>query len=138
MGRNYVCHLGFESCKQDLKNVKIAVFRSKNRFFSVFGAFFQNKKACQTKISCHSNFQVQTRERTAGTLQSILLYIFDLKTASIKSTCFSRMRTHFFIMILSSCVETWYKSTQQKQKTAKNIDSIKFFAKDIYFFIQNG
>ena len=117
-----------------MKNVKIAVFRSKNRFFWVFGAFYQKKKACQTKISSHSNFQVQTRERTAGTSQNILLYIFDLKTASIKSTHFSKMRTHFFIPILSSCVETWYKPTQQKPKTAKNVDSIKFFAKDIYFF----
>jgi hypothetical protein len=86
-------------------------------------------------MACH-NFQIQTTERRASMSHNLLPYIFDPKTGSINCTHFEKRGMHFFTSILTSCVETWYKPTEEKQKTAKNIDSIKFFAKDIYFFIQ--
>jgi hypothetical protein len=80
-----------------------------------------------------TTFITKPWESRAGMSQTCLLSIFELKMGSPISTRFSKMRTHFFISIPSSCVETQYKATQQNRvSNKKHILQYQVFCEDIY------
>jgi hypothetical protein len=118
-----------------LKNVKNAVFRQKTCFFEFSAPFFLTRKHVKPRWHAITFEFKPGREGLAHGTTYYCTSLTQKQEVSIVRV-FEKRGMHFFTSILTSCVETWYKPTEEKQKTAKNIDSIKFFAKDIYFFIQ--
>jgi hypothetical protein len=124
--RSYIgCHYVFIIlyCEKSPLKMSKSLFWGQYRVFGIFGASFQNKKACPKKKD-HHNFQLQTQESTAGKLPNFLVYIFELKMGRI-------ICAHF-----QKCIRTFKLDTNlcNKNNTCPKNDKRKYWVK-IYFFV---
>jgi hypothetical protein len=106
------------------------LFAKKHGFFEFLAPFFLTRK--NVKPRWHA-ITFKLKPGREGLTHGTTYYCTSLTQKQEVSIVrvFEKRGMHFFTLILTSCIETWYKPTEEKQKQRKTL-IVSSFLRKIY------